>query len=320
MKAIVIHEFGGPEVMKYEDAGDLKPAAGQVLVRIKAAGVNPVETYVRSGAYARKPQLPFTPGSDGAGIVLGVGEGVARYKAGDRVYTYGSLSGTYAEQALCLESQVYPLPENTSFAQGAALGIPYGTAYRALFQKALALRGETVLVHGGSGAVGTAAIQLARAAGMKVIATAGSPKGLELVKAQGADLAVDHSTAGHTAGIPDLNGGRNVDVILEMLANANLAEDLKVLAFKGRIVIIGSRGTVEIDPRLLMVHDALVCGMLLFNTGEIELGVIHADLARGLKNGSLVPVIGTELPLEDAAGAHLKIMSPGAYGKIVLIP
>jgi len=319
MKAIVIHEFGGPEVLRYEETGDLKPAAGQVLVRIKAAGVNPVETYVRSGAYARKPQLPYTPGSDGAGVVIGVDEDVTRYKEGDRVYSYGSLSGTYAEQALCLESQLFPLPDNVGFTQGAALGIPYGTAYRALFQKALALRGETVLIHGGSGGVGTAAIQLAHAAGMKVIATAGSPKGLDLVKAQGADLVVDHTVAGHTADIPGLNGGNNVDIILEMLANANLAEDLKILAFKGRI-IIGSRGAVEIDPRLLMAHDALVSGMLLFNTGETELEIIHADLAKGLKNGSLAPVIGAELPLKEAAGAHRKIMSPGAYGKIVLVP
>jgi len=320
MKAIRIHEFGGPEVLKYEETGELKPSAGQVVVRIKAAGVNPVETYIRAGAYARKPELPFTPGSDGAGVVLESGQGVKKFKSGDRVYTHGSLSGTYADKALCLESQLSPLPDNISFSQGAALGIPYGTAYRALFQKALALRGETVLIHGASGGVGTAAIQLARAAGMRIIATAGSENGLALVKELGADETLDHSQAGHMQKISELTKGKNVDIILEMLANVNLAADLEALAFKGRVVVIGSRGTVEIDPRLLMVKDALVTGMLLFNTGETEMEVIHADLSKGLLNGALSPVIGMELPLTNAAAAHKKVMSPGAYGKIVLVP
>jgi len=320
MKAIRIHEFGGPEVLRHEETEELTPSAGQVVVRIKAAGVNPVETYIRAGAYARKPELPFTPGSDGAGVVLESGQGVKKFKSGDRVYTHGSLSGTYADKALCLESQLSPLPDNISFSQGAALGIPYGTAYRALFQKALALRGETVLIHGASGGVGTAAIQLARAAGMRIIATAGSENGLALVKELGADETLDHSQAGHMQKISELTKGKNVDIILEMLANVNLAADLEALAFKGRVVVIGSRGTVEIDPRLLMVKDALVTGMLLFNTGETEMEVIHADLSKGLLNGSLSPVIGTELPLTDAAAAHKKVMSPGAYGKIVLVP
>ncbi len=320
MKAIRIHEFGGPEVLRHEETEELKPSAGQVVVRIKAAGVNPVETYIRAGAYARKPELPFTPGSDGAGVVLESGQGVKKFKSGDRVYTHGSLSGTYADKALCLESQLSPLPDNISFSQGAALGIPYGTAYRALFQKALALRGETVLIHGASGGVGTAAIQLARAAGMRIIATAGSENGLALVKELGADETLDHSQAGHMQKISELTKGKNVDIILEMLANVNLAADLEALAFKGRVVVIGSRGTVEIDPRLLMVKDALVTGMLLFNTGETEMEVIHADLSKGLLNGALSPVIGMELPLTNAAAAHKKVMSPGAYGKIVLVP
>src|SRR2546425_5704563 len=133
MKAIRVHQFGAPEVMRLEGVPSLKPGPGQVLVRIHAAGVNPVETYIRSGTYARKPALPYTPGTDAAGIVESVGEGVTRVDIGDRVYTAGALTGTYAEQALCLESQVHPLPKHVSFAQGAAIGIPYATAYRALF-------------------------------------------------------------------------------------------------------------------------------------------------------------------------------------------
>jgi NADPH2:quinone reductase len=290
------------------------------VIEIKAVGVNPVETYIRAGTYVRKPELPFTPGSDGAGVVLETGPGARKFKTGDRVYTFGSLSGTYAGKALCLESQLFPLPGNANFSQGAALGIPYGTAYRALFQKARAQKGETVLIHGASGGVGTAAIQLAHDAGLKIIATAGSMKGLELVKKLGADFTLDHTQAGHMQKIAGLTGGNSIDVILEMLANVNLARDLDVLAFKGRIVVIGSRGTVEIDPRMLMIHDAIVSGMLLFTTGETEMEIIHTNLAKGLINGSLSPVIGTELPLKEAAAAHIKVMSPGAYGKIVLVP
>src|SRR5215831_10417779 len=131
MKAVRVHEFGGPEVLKFQEVPDLQPGKGQVVVQVHAVGVNPVEAYIRTGTYAVKPSLPYTPGNDSAGIVKSVGEGVAA-KAGDRVYTSGSLSGTYGEQTLCTETQVHPLPANVSFEQGAALGTPYSTAYRAV--------------------------------------------------------------------------------------------------------------------------------------------------------------------------------------------
>ncbi|HEY3131453.1 MAG TPA: NADPH:quinone reductase [Acidobacteriota bacterium] len=320
MKAIRVHQFGAPEVMRLEEVPSLKPGPAQVLVRIHAAGVNPVETYMRSGTYARKPVLPYTPGTDAAGVVETVGDGVTRVGAGDRVYTAGALTGTYAEQALCLESQVHPLPKHVSFAQGAALGIPYATAYRALFQIARAVPGEYVLVHGASGGVGTAAVQLAHAAGMKVIGTGGSEKGRKLIKDQGARHVLDHRAPGHLDQIVELTGDRGVDVILEMLANVNLGNDLKLLSQTGRVVVIGSRGTVEIDPREAMVRDAAILGMVLFNTPERETGSIHAALSAGLEKGTLSPIVGRELPLADAANAHKAVMEPGAYGKIVLVP
>ena len=154
MKAIRVHEFGGPEVMKLEDVPDLTPAPGQVVVSVKAVGVNPVDTYVRSGAYAAKPLLPYTPGMDAAGTVEAVGEGVESVKVQERVYVAGTLSGAYAEQALCDASQVHRLPERVSFAQGAGVNVPYATAYRALYNRAHGQPGETVLVHGASGGVG----------------------------------------------------------------------------------------------------------------------------------------------------------------------
>src|SRR6202521_4529356 len=182
MKAIIVHEFGGPEVMKLEEILTPKPAARQVLVRIHAAAVNPYDTYMRAGTYAVKPPLPYTPGSDGAGVIAAVGDGVTKVKPGDRVYTAQTLTGAYAEYTLALEEQVHRLPENISFEQGAGLWVPYCTAYQALHHFAKARAGETVLVHGASGGVGTASLQIARAMGLTVLGTAGTDKGLELVE------------------------------------------------------------------------------------------------------------------------------------------
>jgi len=319
MKAIKVREFGAPDVLKLEETQDLKPDTRQVLVKIKAIGVNPVEAYIRSGGYARKPNLPYTPGGDAAGIVEEVGREVNNFKAGERVYTSGTVSGAYAEMAVCAEHQVHPLPENVSFKQGAALGVPYATACYALFHKAHARPGETVLVHGGSGGVGIAAVQLAIAAGMAVIATGGSQKGRKLVEAQGVGCVLDHGAPGYLDAIKDLTDNRGPDVIVELLANVNLENDLEILAARGRIVVIGSRGKIEIDPRQLMSRNAEISGMVLFNADETELKSVHARIIAGLKNGSLNPVVGKEFPLKNAAQAHTAIMEPGAYGKIVLV-
>ncbi|HLI34032.1 MAG TPA: NADPH:quinone reductase [Terriglobia bacterium] len=320
MKAIRVHQFGGPEVMKLEEVPDLRPGPGEVVVRVKAVGVNPVDTYIRSGAYALKPDLPYTPGMDAAGVVEAVGQGVARFAPGARVYVAGTLSGAYAEQARCKESQAHPLPDKVTFAQGAAVNIPYATAYRALFHRARVMPGETVLVHGASGGVGIASVQLARAAGLKVIGTAGTERGRKLVMEQGAHHVLDHRAADYLSQLQQLTNGRGVDVILEMLANVNLGKDLTVLARNGRVVVIGSRGSVEINPRDTMSRDASILGMTLMNATESELASIHAALVVGLENGTLRPVINRELPLAEAPRAHQAVLEPGSYGKIVLIP
>ncbi len=320
MKAIRVHEFGGPEVMKLEEVTGLQPGPGQVVVRIHAAGVNPVEAYIRTGTYASKPNLPYTPGTDAGGVVSVVGSGVERVKKGDRVYTTGSSTGTYAEQALCNEGQLQLLPGNVSFEQGAAIGVPYGTAYRGLFQRAEAKPAEIVLVHGASGGVGTAAVQLARAAGMTVIGTAGSSEGMKLVKEQGAHHALNHSSEGYLDELMKLTEGRGVDVIVELLANKNLAKDLSVLAKKGRVAVIGNRGTIEINPRDAMSREADIRGVTLMNTSAEEYRTMHAALVAGLENGTLRPVVGQKIPLAEAARAHAEIMKPsGAHGKIVLL-
>ncbi len=320
MKAIGVGEFGGPEVLRLEEVPTPQAGLGQVLVRMHASGINPVETYIRAGTYARLPELPYTPGNDGAGVVEQVGSDVTEFKAGDHVYTSGSISGTYAEFALCKKEQVHPLPANVSFALGAAMGTPYATAYRGLLQRADAKPGETVLVHGASGGVGMAAVQLARAGGLRVFGTAGSDDGINLTRQQGAHEVFDHHTPDHFEQIMKATGRHGVDVIVEMLANVNLGKDLTILAKGGRVVIIGSRGPVEIDPRNTMQRDADVRGMTLPNTPPAELASIHAALVAGLENGTLRPVIGKEFPLADAAQAHQAVMESGALGKIVLLP
>jgi NADPH:quinone reductase len=320
MKAIRVKEFGGPEVLRLEEVPTLRPGPGQVLMRMHAIGINPVETYIRAGTYARLPALPYTPGNDGAGVVEQVGADASEFKTGDRVYTSGSISGTYAEFALCKADQVHPLPPNVSFAQGAAIGTPYATAYRGLLQRANAKPGETVLVHGASGGVGTAAVQLARAHGLRVLGTAGSDDGIKLARQQGAHEVFDHRAPDHFEQIMKATGGHGVDAIVELLANVNLGKDLTILAKGGRVVIIGSRGRVEINPRDTMQRDADVRGMILPNTPPAELASIHAALVASLENGTLRPVIGKEFPLAEAAEAHRAVMEPRALGKIVLVP
>jgi NADPH:quinone reductase len=216
---------------------------------------------------------------------------------------------------------VFPLPAHVSFAQGAAMHIPYATAHRALFQIAHAHAADTVLIHGASGGVGIAAVQIARAAGLHVVGTVGSDRGKKLVFDEGAHEVVDHSSANHFDQALALTGGRGYDVILEMMANTNLGRDLPILAHGGRVVIIGSRkGNPEIAPRDIMGKDGAIFAMSLWNATPDDLKSIHAALVAGLENKSLRPVIGREFPLAEAPRAHVAIMEPGSYGKIVLIP
>ncbi|MGE5244437.1 MAG: NADPH:quinone reductase [Betaproteobacteria bacterium] len=323
MQAILVRQFGDPDVMQLAKVPDPAPGPGQVVVRIEAAGVNPVDSYIRTGTYAHTPPLPYTPGSDAAGVVEAIGDGIAGIAAGDRVYVIGTADrqhGTYAERAVCTLAQVHPLPDRVSFAQGAALGVPYATAYRALFHRAAARPAETVLVHGATGGVGLAAVELAHAQGMFVIGTGGTDRGMDAAREHGADFVVSHKAPGYLDEIRKATGGRGVDVVVEMATHLNLDKDLGLLAPRGRVVVVGNRGRVEIDARQAMSRDAAVLGMTLFNVGPDDLRSIHAALVAGLENGTLNPVVGRELPLVQAPRAHELVMEPGAFGKIVLTP
>jgi NADPH2:quinone reductase len=324
MLAVLVREFGGPDKLRVETVPDPKPGPSEVLVRIRGAGVNPVDVYIAAGTYPRKPALPYIPGSDGAGEVESVGAEVKSFAPGDRVYIAGHGSkpagaGTYAERAVCTPAQLHRLPARATFAQGAALGVPYTTAYRALFHRAAARPGETVLVHGATGGVGIAAVQLARAHGLRVIGTGGTERGLALVRAQGADVVANHRAPDYLDAIKAATGGRGVDVVIEMAAHINLDKDLSLLAPRGRVVVVGNRGRVEIDPRQAMARDAAILGMAIFNISETDFASIQAALVAGLGNGTVAPVIAQELPLVDAGRAHAAIMESGAVGKIVLL-
>ncbi len=320
MKAVRVQQFGGPEVLQLEEVIEPKPGAGQVLVDVRAIGINPVETYIRAGTYAMKPDLPYIPGTDAAGTVEEVGEGVTEVAPGDRVYTSGTVTGAYAEKMLCGQHQVHRMPDGVSFSKGAALGIPYSAAYRALFQRAHADPADVVLVHGADGSVGLAALQFARARGITTIATVGGEEGRALAERYGARHVVSHLDPGHMEQVRSFTSDRGVDVILEMLASVNLGNDLTVLAPGARVVIIGSRGSVEINPRGLMQPEAAILGMLVFSAGQRDLASIHAAIGAGLHNGTLDPVIARKVPLADAAEAHRLLETARPLGKIVLKP
>ncbi|NWI18119.1 QOR oxidoreductase, partial [Crypturellus soui] len=322
MRAVRVFEFGGPEVLKLQtDVPIPVPKENQVLIKVRACGVNPVETYIRSGTYARKPALPYTPGSDVAGVIESVGEHMTAFKKGDRVFTTGTLSGGYADFTVAAVNSVFPLSDKLDFKQGAAVGVPYFTAYRALFQKGCAKAGESVLIHGASGGVGIAACQLARARGLKVLGTAGTAEGMDTVLRNGAHQAFNHREAGYVDKIKEYTGTKGVDIIIEMLSNVNLATDLHLLAYGGRVMVVGCRGPIEINPRDTMSKESSIIGVSLFLATEEERNECAAAVLDGVEAGWLKPGVGSEYPLEKVAKAHEDIIhSSGARGKMVLLP
>ena len=204
-------------------------------------------------------------------------------KVGDRVYVGGTLSGAYAEFCLCGSGHLHPLPATATIAQGAAINVPYATAYQGLFNRAHGQAGETFLVHGASGGVGIAAVQLARARGLTVIGTAGTERGRKLVLSEGAHHVLDHTAPGYLDECVRLTGGQGPAIIMEMLANVNLQKDLGIIGMHGRIVVIGNRGAVEINARFAMNKNANILGMALTHASPFELAGIHAALVEGLQ-------------------------------------
>ncbi|XP_036988709.2 quinone oxidoreductase [Artibeus jamaicensis] len=321
MRAIRVFEFGGPEVLKVQsDVAVPVPKDHQVLIKVHACGVNPVDTYIRSGTYSRKPLLPYTPGLDVSGVIAAVGDNVSAFKKGDRVFTTSTISGGYAEFAVAAEDTVYTLPEKLDFKQGAAIGIPYFTAYRALLHRARVKAGESVLVHGASGGVGLAACQIARAYGLKVLGTAGTEEGRNIVLQNGAHEVFNHREVNYIDKIKKSVGDKGIDVIIEMLANVNLSNDLNLLSYGGRVIVVGSRGPIEINPRDTMAKESSIIGLALYSSTKEEFQQFAAALQAGMEVGWLRPVIGSQYPLEKVVQAHENIIhNSGATGKMILL-
>ena len=323
MKAIEISEFGGPEVLKYKEVAEPSPNKNEVRVRLFAAGVNPNEAYIRTGTYSFFiPNLPYIPGFDGAGVVDEIDEDVNNIMVGDRVFVAALLAnrntGTYAQKVVCDASVVHKLPDSISYEEGASLGIPALTAYRALFHRAKIKPGKTVLIHGASGGVGYLAVQMAKGIGAIVIGTASSDDGKKFIVTSGADYAIDHVNENNKEEIMSITKNKGPDVIIEFLANINLETDLKIVAQYGRIVVVGNRGNIEINPRLAMIKEADILGLALWNVRPKEYNESLYAVEALLKSGLLKPKMGDVFNLENAKLAHEQIMSKKSPGKIVL--
>lgn len=320
MKAIVVDTFGDESVLHYTDVTPEEPKDNEVRIRISAVGVNPVDTYIRSGNYATLPKLPYTPGNDAAGVVDAVGKDVKRLAPGQRVFVAAALAkrntGSYAQYTVCDAAAVVPLPESISFAEGAGLGTTGLAAAYALFSRGQLRPGETVLVHGASGGVGSLAVQLARKAGARVFGTAGSQEGLQMLESIGAHEVFDHSKEGYEEKIIAVSSG-GPQLIVEMVANINLNKDLAMLARHGRVVVVGNRGSLDFNPRDLMNKDAAVLGLMVTSMPKEEYIANMYRLSAALENGLKV-VVNKELPLEKASEAHRLVQEGKQVGKIVL--
>jgi len=320
MRAIHVENFGGPEVLQLKSNLIVPPLTKtQVLVSCKVAGVNPVETYIREGQYSRLPDLPYIPGSDAAGVIEKLGSDVQGLSVGQRVFVTGRNSGAYAEAIVTESIYVFPLHQRLSFAQGAALGVPYFTAYKALIMGAKAKPGETVLIHGASGAVGNAAVQIARAMGVTVIGTAGTKEGMEVVLRCGAHHVFNHNHKSYEKKMLELLGGEGFDVIIEHLANINLGHDVQMLKPGARIMVVGCRGSVTLNPRHLMLPEASIHGVALGNSTPEEYKQMGCAIVAGIEAGWVNPVINRDYQMEEVQQVHYDIIhSKGAKGKLVL--
>lgn len=324
LKAVQIEEFGGPEVLKTTTIEEPNPNENEVKIKLHAAGLNPNEAYTISGNYGFfVPDLPYVPGFDGAGTIEKVGKNVKHFKEGDRVFLSAFSAkrntGTYAEKVVTDAEYVYPLPENVSFTEGAALGIPVFTAYRALFQKAKIKAGEIVLIHGASGSVGSTAVQMAKAVGAIVIGTSSTEEGRKRIRSLGADYALNHISKENKEELAKITQDQGPDAIIEILANANLETDTEIIADHGRVIVVGSRDTIEIDPRNLMTNQASITGMNIIYPSKEHLREIIYGVSAFLKTEAVKPLIGNKFTLDRIQEAYKDMMESSGNGRTMLV-
>ena len=306
MKAIVIHQYGGPQVLKYEDLPRPQPKDDQLLIRVIAAGVNPVDGMIRSGMFDKEGNraFPIILGGDIAGVVEKIGSKIAKFKAGDPVFAYVSLdnNGGYAQYALTTERETAPKPKSITYVQAAAVPIVALTAWQALMDSAQLSPGQTVLIHGGSGGVGSFAIQIAKARGAKVIATA-STANQDLLKELGADVAIDYTKQKFE------DVAKDVDVVLDSVGKDTLARSYGVLRKGGFIVSIVARlDQTELDKH--GIHGAT----LSVDPNPDEL----AEIGKLIDQGKIKVVVSQTFPLSEAKKAQEQVATGHTRGKIVL--
>ncbi len=322
MKAVTFDRVGGPEVLAYGEAPDPEPRPGKVLVKNHAIGINFADTLFRQGQYLMQPKFPDVPGLEAAGVVEAVGDGVDGVRPGDRVAAIGTR--TYAEYALVPAGQIIPLPDSVSFEDGAAFPIQVLTAYHMLFTSHHLTEGQSVVVHSAAGGVGLAAVQLAKAAGARVIGTVSTEEKAALAREYGADEVVNYATHDFAEEALKLTDGKGVDLILDAVGKPTLEKGLTCLAPFGHLVVYGRAGGVP-DPLnvfSLFQKSIKVSGFVLYTVSampDLHRKGIEASFAR-MAEGALKLLIGRTFPLAEAAAAHRHMESRQSVGKLVLLP
>lgn len=326
MQAVRYHKYGDENVLTLEDGIEKPtPTSDQVLVRIKAASVNPIDTYLRKGNVPPANGLPHIGGSDMAGVVEAVGDGVSGFEEGDRVFSTGLgifSQGTYAEYTVAPANMLAHLPENVSFREGAGAAMAFATSWRALIDRGGLSVGDVCLVHGASGGVGHAAVQVAAQAGSYVIGTAREGDPSSLARSVGADAVVDYRSTTLADDLAAATDGRQVDVVLESHADSNLEADLACLARNGRIVIIGEESPIEIPSGLSMTAkqaDADLRFMSIAASPNDQASILQQVGSR-LADGRFSVKIDSVFGLDGLPAAHDRLMSSGVLGKILVDP
>ena len=324
MKAVRIHSYGGPEVLVYEEVDTPTPGSGQVLVRVAAASVNPFDVAVRENRFPTPKEPPKTIGTDGAGVVTAVADDVGDVAVGDEVFFNGlgvGSEGSYAEYALLAAVQAVPKPANLTFVEAAAMGLVFPTAYYGLVNRGQLRQGETVLVQGAGGGVGSAALQIAKALGARVIAVVGDQGAAKLVRELGADEVIDRKAQDVVAETKGLTAGHGVDLVLEVFLSENLATDIAVIRKGGRIVCVaaGAQADVALPIGAAQGGDASLLFLSLNNAGRAGVAGIMREIAKLSVEGRVKAVVGATLPLSEARHAH-ELLAGHHVGKIVLVP
>lgn len=324
MKAIVCRDWGAPETLVVEDLPDVTPGPGQVAIDVHAAGVNFPDVLIIQGKYQAKPELPFTPGSELAGVVRAVGEGVSQFKPGDKVLAFVSL-GAFAQQVVAPAQAVVPLPPGLDFDTAAAFTLTYGTSHHAVVDRAQIKAGETMLVLGAAGGVGLAAVEIGKAMGARVIAAASTDEKLAICKDHGADITINYSSGDLREAVKAATDGKGPDVIYDPVGGVYAEPAFRTIAWRGRYLVIGfANGEIPKLPlNLPLLKGASLVGVFW---GEFVRREPKANLAAmgqlmtWMAEGKIRPHISARYALADTARALEDMAARKVTGKVVIQP